>query len=462
MVYYLLNSELEILDGIEIFQSMIWTEKYYEVGDFELYLPATPQSLTLYTEAAKNHYLIIRADDAVQTPRNIPAMIVEKVQLDDTYGNGDMLIITGHQVKNILSYRLVLNGRKEIAGDIQDEIFAIVRENCILSNNDRILPRLELGKKVDLKTDDTFINYDTQGKLVSTVIETVCKDKKIGWDITVDFYNKKLVFGLYKGTDRSTSQEGPVETKNAMIVFSTDYNNLIRTTYTMDTYNYRNVAYAESEYNKRNEDTNQMDKKTMTVEVRPYKLDTNPVGFFRNELYVDSKTSNNSDTETDVAALRSLLETAGRTKLEEYKSKIAIDGEVAHDLSHTYGKDYFMGDLVTIQNEYGHSYDGRVTAVTINLAVNKNSVIPAFTIENYTGKEEDDTQKIPDSERRMSEDGQIRVCENGANRQLVTGYIYRDRIDEDGNIRLDSAGHERSVTKSEYFDDEKYGIPVRR
>ena len=38
MEYYILDNDLNVVEGIELFQSMIWTEKFYEAGDFELYL----------------------------------------------------------------------------------------------------------------------------------------------------------------------------------------------------------------------------------------------------------------------------------------------------------------------------------------------------------------------------------------------------------------------------------------
>lgn len=458
MNYYLLNSDLEIVDGIEVFQSMIWTEKYHEIGDFELYIPASMQSLKLYTEAAKKHYYIVRAADT-QDLKKIPAMMVESVELDDTYSNGDGLIIKGHQIKNLL-YSRVIASTKEIVGNIQDELFRLVDDNAISTEYERVIPKLTLGDKLT-NLGETFTNYPTEGEYLSTIISRACADNKMGWDIHINFVDKRLVFSLQKGVDRSHSQEGPSEKHNPYVVFSVPYNNLVKTTYQLDTYNYRNVAIVTSDYNVL-DDKDQITVKQYKSTAKPYKLDKNPTGLERQEIYIKGNSPSPADGVTNILALSKTLETTARTKLEEYKSKTKINGEIAHNIGHEYGRDYFMGDLVTIQNEYGHSYDGRVTSVTINLSVQKNSTVPSFTIENYTGKEQEDEEKITENERRLTEDGNYRVASNGGNRQLVLGYIFRDRVDESGNTREDASFSTRSVTKCDNFDDEKYGIDVRR
>ena len=50
MEYYILDNDFNIVAGVEKFQSMIWTEKFYDIGDFELYLPATVDSLAFYNK----------------------------------------------------------------------------------------------------------------------------------------------------------------------------------------------------------------------------------------------------------------------------------------------------------------------------------------------------------------------------------------------------------------------------
>lgn len=462
MQYFILDSDLNIVDGIELFQSMIWTEKFWDIGDFELYIPATPETLQLYSEAANNRYYIVRAADAVTADnlRHLPAMVIEAVKLDDGYRSADGIIITGRQLKSILSYR-VITSHKEISGSVQDELYSVVNKNTIETDPDRVIPKLTLNSKSS-QLDGIYGNYAMEGLNLATALTTVCKDKKLGWDVYIDFIDRKLVFSLLYGTDRSGSQEGDISTWNPKVVFSPDYDNLVKTTYKLDTEDYKNVAIVGTEYNKYNEEENIIEQTPLSIEVSPYKLDHRPSGLTRSELYVTKNDNTGKDKVTNIANLRSLMEAEGRTELERYKSKISIDGEIAHDITYLFGRDYFLGDLVTIQNEYGQFYDGRVTSVTINRSVTKNNIVPNFTIENYTGKEPEDKEIVPESEHRMTEDGQYRVAENGSQRWVVTGYIYRDRLTEDGQSRSDEKDQTRSVTKGVNFDDEKYGADVIR
>ena len=46
--YYLLDTDLTIVDLIETYESMIWTLRYWEPGDFELYLPATEKTMNMF------------------------------------------------------------------------------------------------------------------------------------------------------------------------------------------------------------------------------------------------------------------------------------------------------------------------------------------------------------------------------------------------------------------------------
>ena len=59
-----------------------------------------------------------------------------------------------------------------------------------------------------------------------------------------------------------------------------------------------------------------------------------------------------------------LLDIRANEKFIEYKTVEAFDGEIQADMQWKYKQDYFIGDIVTMQNEYGIEKDVRITAVT--------------------------------------------------------------------------------------------------
>lgn len=451
MEYYILDKDFNIVDGVEKFQSMIWTEKFYDIGDFELYLPASVESMQFYNNAAKNHYYIIRSESATrETVHSLSAMVIEKVKLQDTFESGDYLIITGHQLKNIL-YRRIIWGRKTIAGPLYSELFNLVEENAInTSMTGRSIPRLttEYPETIS-EVLNTNVNYAVEGEFLSKALTTICKDNKIGWDIKLDFINKKMKFILLEGVDRSMSQSA-----NPRVIFSSSFDNLLKTTYENDATNYRNVALVKSTYEDYNEETKRIDTIEANQVVSPYKLGYNPSGLDRYELYVEGEeaTLDNANSYINTNALAVNNQSKGRTELEKYKSTTNISADVAPGITFKLNKDYFLGDLCSIRNEYDLIYDGRVTAVTTTLSTSKSSTIPSFTIENYTGKE-DDPEKDAEEDRRETEDGTLRENEYGVIR--LRSYLkYAKAVTETAEERETEDGQVREVTVG-YYDETK-------
>ena len=98
MDIYVLNENLEIIDPADEHESVIWTSRYFEHGDFELYLPCSKENLARY---ASDRYLM-RWDSPT-------TMIIEKTEIETTEEDGEKLIITGRCLKSLLKRRVVWN-----------------------------------------------------------------------------------------------------------------------------------------------------------------------------------------------------------------------------------------------------------------------------------------------------------------------------------------------------------------
>ena len=69
MDLYVLNSEFKRLDIISYAESVIWTKRYFSVGDFEIVLPASRYLLQLFQSNEERY--VMRPGDPV-------GMIVER------------------------------------------------------------------------------------------------------------------------------------------------------------------------------------------------------------------------------------------------------------------------------------------------------------------------------------------------------------------------------------------------
>lgn len=81
MDIYVLDENLSQIACIDNYKSLIWTKRYYQCGDFELYLPANKGLL----EILQIDRYIIRDDDT-------SVMVIEKIEIETDLENGDYII----------------------------------------------------------------------------------------------------------------------------------------------------------------------------------------------------------------------------------------------------------------------------------------------------------------------------------------------------------------------------------
>ena len=345
MQFYLLDTDLNIIKVIDMFKSVIWTTRYYASGDFELYIPATQEMIDLF----KRDYYVVRDDDTTQ------AMIVENIQITTDIEEGNFLIITGKSLKSILSRRIIWI-QTIINGYVEAGIRALVNKNAISPDDEaRKIDNLILGEELGL-TDKMRSQYT--GANLEETIQKICNTYKIGYDVLLDLDAKKFIFILYKGADRSYNQS-----VNPYVVFSNDYENLLHTDYKTNSSEYKNVAKVagEGEGNAR---------KTTSVGTA--------TGLNRYEMWVDARDLSTNEGEVDEITYLSLLAEQGLAALAETTIKEEMEGEV--EANHTYklNKDYFLGDVIEVVNEYGIAMTPRVTEIIESEDDTGHYTIPTF------------------------------------------------------------------------------------
>lgn len=348
MDYYLLNTSLEIVNILETYKSVIWTTRYYTSGDFELYIPATQDMINLI----KKDYYIVRSDDLTQ------AMIVENIQITTDVEAGDYIIITGKSLKSILSRRIIWN-QTILSGRVEKCVRQLVNENAIASSiTARNIPNLILGSELGI-TDTISVQF-TGTNLEEAIVE-ICKSYHLGYDILLDWDTKKFVFILYKGTDRSYDQS-----ENPYVVFSNEYENLLTSNYQATTGDYKNVAKIAGE-------GEGVDRRTATIGTA--------TGLNRYELFVDARDISSNDGAVTDSDYTNLLVEKGNTSLAEHTLTEAIEGEVAANYTYKINEDYFLGDVVSVVNEYGIAMTPRIIEVIESEDDTGKYIIPTFSTD---------------------------------------------------------------------------------
>ena len=82
-----------------------------------------------------------------------------------------------------------------------------------------------------------------------------------------------------------------------------------------------------------------------------------------------------------------LLRQRGEEELSENLVDETFEGEVDYDGTFKYGRDFNIGDIVAISNEYGIDGTSRVTEVVLSHDTSGITVIPTFSSETDLAEE---------------------------------------------------------------------------
>ena len=189
------NSSLAQIGLIDNYNSLIWAKRYIEIGDCEVVVSATPENINLL----KRNYYIGRNDDDMLCRIDI-------IEIDTNSESGNTLIVTGYDVKKLLDQRIIW-GTAVIRGNLEHFIRLLVNKNCCNpSDSKRQFQNPNGGQLLYLGNSAGFTvvaSEQASYKNIGEKIRDWCTANQWGYRIiTAD---QKLYFELYQGTDRHDS-----------------------------------------------------------------------------------------------------------------------------------------------------------------------------------------------------------------------------------------------------------------
>lgn len=336
MDLYLLNSSFRKEIVVDDYISLIWTDRYNELGDFELLVENTPRNRAYFTPRT---YLGL-----VETAR---VMVVQNIEeyIDESWG--PTMKIKGVSLEYILQKRVAwdsLTNLKE-TWDIKDtpenimaEVFGSVCLRGTLSAAD-ILPNCESSLTIPYSNVPAYngvITYNVErGKSVYDIVHDIAKTFDFGFRLIS--YNNRIVFGTYNGVDRTSAQK-----LRPPIIFSESLDNLEKPSFVVNASDTNNVAFVFTSVK------NQL--------VTPDYINPEISGWDREVLPV----LKNEYKETDATQHKNDVDIIGKNELLNHQTERAFDGEIKRDSSLVYEYDYTMGDVVEVRNSDGYVNRARV------------------------------------------------------------------------------------------------------
>lgn len=385
------NKNFERIAVCDNYESLIWTDRYNEPGDFELYFGMRKELLDIYVP----DYYLMSQDSEFEDDNTIyqTVMIIEDLKVTTDLEGGDHLIVTGRSLESLLCRRIVWK-QTTLTGKLKTAVKNLMDQNIIVCA--KKLKKRQMTEVVWIDpTDnifDTLVIDETQftGDVLYDAIKDLCDQFDVGFRLKRNQNTGKFVFKLYIGTDRSYKQ-----TKNAYVVFSPTFDNIISSDYQENKSKYCNVTLVAGE----GEDPNRV-----TLEVG----DVNSSGMDRRELYTDARDlssvieSDDEDEEEEEdpenpegggeqeeehmskEEYENLLRNRGLEKLKEVEIEKIFDGQVDARQLYKYGEHFFIGDYCELEDKYGR--ESRV------------KVVEYIHSESTSGIEEYPTFKIVEEE----------------------------------------------------------------
>lgn len=350
MNIYVLNESFEIVGIIDEYISCIWTTRYFTYGDFELYVSADEELLDLLQT---NRYLVRENDIDEAGYHNV--MIVRNREITTDAEDGDHLIVTGYSLKSIINRRIIPN-QTVLSGEVVSCIQQLINENIINpDNNSRKVNNFILGNNTIINT--YTMKQQITGKNLGEAITDICTTYGYGYDIHIKDGN--FVFSIYEGTDRSYDQA-----VNPYVVISSQYDNLLSSDYQVKMDDFANVAVVAGE----GEGTA---RKKVTVGTAQ--------GLERYEVWVDSRNTSTNDGEITEEEYDELLTEEGVEKLSELQPTTSFSGEIDSTINYVFNQDYFLGDIVQVENDYGIRAKTRIIEIIESDSETGYEIIPTFS-----------------------------------------------------------------------------------
>jgi len=325
----IIDNKFNLLAEIDNYESLIFTRRYYKLGEFELHININ-----------KNNADMLQKDNIIIIGNNgHKAGIIRyrEIKVDENGKQSEILIVKGSTLSSFMGRRITIPPEGQAYDQINSQAESVMKHyvtaNCVAPTDiKRRIPELITG--ID-KGRGKIISYQSRLKQLDIELEAISLTSEVGWEIFLDLTNKKYVFDIIMGRNLTASQDilPPV-------IFSVDFDNIKSQHFVDSSINYKNKGYVGGQGEGENRSL---------IEVGD---DVN--GLDRIESFIDARDINENES----------LVQRGEQKLRENSEIATFESEILPNNSFKYGIDWDIGDIVTVLNRsWNVTLDSRITEV---------------------------------------------------------------------------------------------------
>lgn len=377
---------------VENFISVIWHEKFYDKGEFELVVPFSDELFNML----QPNFHVFKQD--YETSDGLISMIIKTVEVSSDEETGeDIIKVTGTSSNEIIERRIILNTTKFYNKKITDIIANLVLEqagaatvtkatspeegtytielqNVISCPNATYRSMKMFILKKDVAEIEDTLTMQIVGKNLLEAVKELCLQYKLGFRVLLTpyyiFQSKKTLQStgevldtVSKETDFLRFQILKPADRSDYIIFADEYDNIYKSTYMKNLENQINFVLVAG--------------KGEGEDRKKYTFTKDGYGTARGEEIYEAYCDLRDSDDTDMTE-QQYKESLKLSAIEQYgKIEEAFDTELHTDGVFKFGKDFFLGDYVTIR-KFGKEWKAQVIENIESLDENGYRNTPIF------------------------------------------------------------------------------------
>ena len=301
--------------------SECWFElSYYDIGEFEVYAPATENNLNA-----------LLMGNYIKIPNKPYLWIIKSVSYTFNSEGARMIDVKGFEAKWILHQRCILNPY-QLETNLSTAIENLLLNNLganALSYRKIVGFNVSVSPTINITIDDTQATRQDIAEFVNALL------KANGCGSYTTFDSNSITYRVIQGVDRSNS-----------ILFSQSMDNLITSEYYQNSENKKTFCRVVSKFSENNQDVE-------------YAQDYNQgaTNIDRIEMVVESNLSTKLEDGTEIlpssTTYQTMQQQEGKNQLAEKYVEIQFNAEIDLQYSnYQFETDFFIGDKVKVRDEY--------------------------------------------------------------------------------------------------------------
>ena len=380
MDFRILDTNFTPIDTLDQYESIIWTARFLEAGDFELYTPINERILS----NVRIGYYLFCDDFYNPTTDRATLMVVESMEITSDPEAGSKIKITGRDLKSFMDRRIVWGQKTFTTSDTAVGVMTtLLNENAInpsdwsspdypvasggkthtsVPGSVRQIPNL-IYEETQFESPTIDGEYQYNGETLYDVFNELGDRFKFGWEILYDFGTGKFVFKLKPQVDHTYDQ-----TERNPLIFSPGFENL------------KNSNYIESSITEKNagliSGADEEDLKWYNT------IGNDKTGLARKEMNIsasDVARKEDNGTEHGTEKYLGMLLTKGQNELAQNIYTQTYEGTAEATRGYKYLEDYDVGDICEVINEWGISSKVLISEVVLSISTSDISIIPTFS-----------------------------------------------------------------------------------